>query len=152
MKNALTFGGAMLALAIFATTADARMMGGITMPTSMSRADIHIPMTSPLASPRSFSPDEHTLGPASRTFSPDGLQQKVKGSNWKKPIDADGGGPSDPTPPKKSGNGSTQTSSNGSNTMIGTPPGPYGPSEGGYYGGWNPHHHGGYYCHGKPGC
>ena len=150
MNTSLTIGSAILALAALASTADARMMGGMTMPSSMSRGDIHTPVTSSLGMPRTFSPDGHSY--SGRTFSPDGLQQKVKGSNWKKPIDADGGGPSDPTPPKKSGNGSTQTSSNGSNTMIGTPPGPYGPSEGGYYGGWNPHHHGGYYCHGKPGC
>jgi hypothetical protein len=152
MKNALTIGGAMLALATLTTAADARMMGGMSMPSSMSRGDIRTPVTSSLGSPRTFSPDGHSF--SGRTFSPDGLQQKVKGSNWKKPIDADGGGPADPTPPKKSGNGSTQTSSNGTDSTIGTPPGPYWPrNSGGYYGGWNPHlHHGGYYCQGKPGC
>jgi hypothetical protein len=151
MKNALTFGGAMLALAVFATTADARMMGGITMPSSMSRGDIHTPVTSSLGSPRTFSPDGHSF--SGRTFSPDGLQQKVKGSNWKKPIDADGGGPADPNPPKKSGNGTTQTSSNGNDPSNGTPSGDPHHHFGGYYGGWNPHlHHGGYYCQGKPGC
>jgi hypothetical protein len=151
MKTALTIGGALLALAVFATTADARMMGGMSMPsTSMSRGDIHT-VPSSFGSTRSFNPDEHTF--SGRSFSPDGLQQKVKGSNWKKPVDADGGGPADPNPPKKSGNGSTKTSSNGSDTTIGTPPGPYWPPHSsGYYGGGNPHHHGGYYCHGKPGC
>jgi hypothetical protein len=155
MKNALTIGGALLALAAFGSTAHARMMGGMTMPSSMSRGDIHTPMTSSLGSPRTFSPDGHGVGgrtfsPDGRIFSPDGLQQKVKGSNWKKPIDSDQGGGDDP-PPKKSGDGSTQTSSNGSGASNGNghPP----PGTGGYYGGW--HHHppyGGYYCHGKPGC
>jgi hypothetical protein len=130
MKNALTIGGALLALAVFATNADARMMGGMSMPSSMSRGDIHTPVTSSLGSPRSFSPDGHSF--SGRTFSPDGLQQKVKGSNWKKPIDADGGGPSDP--PKKTPKEPTQTTDNGGGGNY-----PYHP----YYGpgGWYAHHH-----------
>ena len=136
MKNALTIGGALLALAVFATTAEARMMGGMNMPSSMSRGDIHTPVTSSLGSPRTFSPDGHsfsgrTFSPDGRTFSPDGLQGRVKGSNWKKPIDSDQGGGDDP--PKKTPKDPTQTTDNGGG---GTYPHPYyGP------GGWYDHHH-----------
>jgi hypothetical protein len=127
MKKVLTTGSALFALAVFATTADARMMGAMTMPSSMSRGDIHTPVTSSPGSPRTFSPDGHSF--SGRTFSPDGLQQKVKGSNWKKPIDSDGGGPSDP--PKKAPKNPTQTTDNGSGGN------PYDP----YQASWNWHHH-----------
>ena len=122
VQKLLAIGGALLALAAFASTADARMMGGMSMPSSMSRGDAHTPMTSSLGSSHGFSPD-------GRTFSADGLGTRIKGSNWKKPIDSDQGGADDPLPkPPK-----TQTSSNGNGS-------------GGYYGGWNPgHHHYGYY-------
>ena len=136
MNTSLTIGSAILALAALASTADARMMGGMTMPSSMSRGDIHTPVTTSPGSPRTFGPDGHsfsghTFSPDGRTFSPDGLQQKVKGSNWKKPIDADGGGPADP--PKKSGDGSTQTSSSDPSNGTSSP--------GGYYGQWHSHPH-----------
>ena len=54
------------------------------------------------------------------SFNTEGLQTRVKGSNWKKPIDSDNG-TDDPAP--KLPKGSTQTSSDG---------------KGGYY---PPHHH-----------
>jgi hypothetical protein len=93
MKISLTIGSALLALAALASTADARMMGGgMHSPSSMSRGDIHSTGPSSLGSPRGFSPD-------GRTFSPDGLQSRVKGSHWKHPIDSDQGGADDP--PKK---------------------------------------------------
>ena len=139
MKNALTIGGALLALAALASTADARMMGGMTMPSSMSRGDIHTPVTSSLGSPRAFSPDGHsfsgrTFSPDGRTFSPDELQQKVKGSNWKKPIDSDGGEPGDP--PKKPPKDPNQTTDNGGGGNY-----PYHPyhGPGGWYGQHHPH-------------
>jgi hypothetical protein len=151
MKNALTIGGALLALAAIASPADARMMGGTNMPSSMSRGDVHIPAPSSLGSLRTFSPDGHTFSSNGHTFSADGLQARVKGSNWKKPIDADGGGPDDP--PKKAPKGSTQTSSGGDGPTSGYDAPHYGP--------WNPNHYGsGNYggdsgpplaCRGRPG-
>jgi hypothetical protein len=43
MKTSLTIGGALLALAAFASTANAGMTGGINTPTSFSRGDTRIP-------------------------------------------------------------------------------------------------------------
>ena len=80
--------GALLALSAFASAAEARMPGGPARPTSLSRADARI--SSSIGSPHSFN---------SRMTSPDGLQLRVKGGHWKKPIDADQGGAEDP--PKK---------------------------------------------------
>ena len=122
MRKSLTIGGALLALAAFASTADARMMGG-GGGTSMSPSMSHgAPMSASTVSPRGgFGTDGHTFSASGRTFSPDGFQTRVKGSNWKKPIDSDGGGPADPPP--KPPKGSTETSSDGT---------------GGYY---PPHHH-----------
>ena len=97
---------------------------------SMSASMSHgAPMSSAMGSPRGFSPDGRTLSASSRTFSPDGQETRVKGSNWKKPIDSDGGGPADPLPkPPK-----TQTSGgDGSSSHYG---GPYGG------GGWGHHPH-----------
>lgn len=159
MKNATVIGGALLALAVFVTTAEARMMGGMSMPsTSMSRGDIHTTMPSSLASPRSFSPDGHSFSPDGHkissdavSFSPDGLQHKDKGSNWKKPIDADNGGPPDPPPNKQPPQRTTQTA-----TKL-DPGGPwYGPGSdfpgrNGHYGQpWQPHHVG--HCGARPDC
>jgi hypothetical protein len=127
MRKSLTIGGALLALAAFASTADARMMGGgggMSISASMSHG---APMSSSMGSPRGFSPDGRTFSTSGHTFSPDGLQTRVKGSNWKKPIDSDGGGPADPQPkPPKT---PTQTSDSG----------------GGYY---PPHRHHAYYGYG----
>jgi hypothetical protein len=131
MKNAITIGGALLALAAFATAADAHIIGGMTMPSSMSRGDIHTPVTSSLGSPRGFSPNGHSFGSAGRTFSPDGLQARAKGSNWKHPIDSDGGGPADP--PKKPPKGSTQADSGSGGGGI---------QNWGDYEKAHPHHHG----------
>src|SRR6267154_4272254 len=106
------------------------MMGGggvMGMSSSMSHG---APISSSMGSPHTFSPDGRTFGATGRSFSPDGLETWVKGSNWKKPIDSEGGGPADdptPKPPK----GSTQTSSDGG---------------GGYYPAHR--HYGGY--HGRP--
>src|SRR5205823_4273600 len=87
MKTSLTIGGALLALAAFASTANA----GMTMPTSLSHGDTRIPMTSSIGSVRTFSPDGHVGS--------NGLELRLTGSHWKKPIDSDQGGSEDP--PKK---------------------------------------------------
>ncbi len=139
--RSFAIGGALLAFAAFASTADARMMGGGSMSSSMSHGDMHGP-TSALGSPRGFSPDGHSFSPdgrsfsaSGRTFSPDGLETRVKGSNWKKPIDSDQGGNGDPLP--KASKTPTRTGSNGDDHPGGS---------GGYHGGWNPgHHQYGYY-------
>lgn len=100
MRFSLSIGGALLALAALSSTADARM-GGMAMSSSMSHsAGVHGSMSSSMGSPHSFSPD-------GRTISTGGLATRVKGSNWKHPIDSDNGGPGDP--PKKAPKGSTQT-------------------------------------------
>jgi hypothetical protein len=152
MRKSLAIGGALLALSAFASTADARMMGGGGgMGMSMSHgAPISSSMSSSsMGSPRGFSPDGRTFSASGRSFSPDGFQTRVKGSNWKKPIDSDGGGAGDPTP--KPPKGSTQTSSDGDS---------YTPHRhlnygDGYYGGWYQHHpHAGeppLACRGRPG-
>jgi len=152
MRKLFTIGGALLALAAFASTADARMMGGgggMSMSPSMSHGGGNATMSSSIGSPHSFSPDGRTFSASGRTFSPDGLQTRVKGSNWKKPIDSDGGDAGDPAP--KTPKGSTQTSSDGSS---------YTPHRhlnygDGYYGGWYQHHpHAGeppLACRGRPG-
>lgn len=81
------------------------MSHGAPISSSMSSSSM-----SSLGSPRGFSPDGHSFSAGGRTLSPEGFQTRIKGSNWKKPIDSDGGGPADPQPktPK------TQTSSDGS--------------------------------------
>jgi hypothetical protein len=81
MKLPIIAGGALIALTAFATTADARMMGGSTASRLSSNTSIHTSVSS------TFGDSRH--------------------NNWKKPLDSDGGGPSDP-PPKKTtstGNG-----------------------------------------------
>lgn len=105
MRMSLSIGGALLALAAFASIAEARMGGGMGMSSpTMSHGGGHGSMSSSMGSPRGFSPD-------GRTFSPGGLATRVRGSHWKHPIDSDNGGPDDP--PKKTPKGSTQTGSNG---------------------------------------
>jgi hypothetical protein len=139
MRKSVTIGGALLALAALASTADARMMGGGGgMGMSMSHgAPISSSMPSSMGSPRGFSPDGHSFGASGRSFSPDGFQTRVKGSNWKKPIDSDGGGPADPQPkPPK-----TQTSDGGDGSSGHYPHGGFYPPHrhgGGYYGGYHP--------------
>jgi hypothetical protein len=135
MKNLLTIGGALLALAAFASTADARMGGGggMGMSSSISHGGGHGSMPSSTGSPRGFSPD-------GRTFSPDGRATRVKGSNWKHPIDSDNGGPGDP--PTKPPKGSTQTGG-GSPPQGGSWP-RHQPNTGDGHGGWYDeygHHH-----------
>jgi hypothetical protein len=125
MRKSLTIGGALLALAAFASTADARMMGGgggMSMSASMSHG---APMSS-MGSPRGFSSDARSFSAGGRTFSAEELT-RVKGSNWKKPIDSDNGGDDpQPKPPK------TQTSGgDGSSGRYGGP----------YQGGWGQGHH-----------
>jgi len=137
MRKLFTIGGALLALVAFASTADARMMGGgggMSLSPSMSHgAPISSSMSSSLmsssmGSPRGFSPDGRTFSAGGRSFSPDGFQTRVKGSNWKKPIDSDGGGSDDPQPkPPKT---PTQTGDSGGWQDRGGP-----------YGGWGPGHH-----------
>src|SRR5207249_6154329 len=122
MKTSLTIGGALLALAAFASTANAGMTGGMTRPTSLSHGDTRIPMTSSIGSVRTFSPDGHV--------SSNGLELRTAGSHWKKPIDSDQGGADDPS--KKTPK-DPKTTDNGDG---GDYPHPYtGP------GGWYDHHH-----------
>jgi hypothetical protein len=106
MRKLLSIGGALLALAAFASTADARMGGGggTGMSSSMSHGGGNATMSSSMGSPRGFSPD-------GRNFSPDGLQNRVKGSNWKRPTDSNSGMLGDP--PIKPPNASTQPNRDG---------------------------------------
>ena len=137
MKTSLTIGGALLALATLASTAQAGMAGGINMPTSLSRGDTRIPATSSIGSVRTFSPDGHVGSNA--------LELRTAGSHWKKPIDSDQGGADDP--PKKTPK-DPKTSDSGSG------------GKGGYYPP-RPHPHYGYgpggstdqplACRGRPG-
>lgn len=90
MKTSLTIGSALLALAAFASTAEAGMTGGINMPTSFSHGDTRIPLTSSIGPVRTVSPDGHV--------SSNGLELRTAGSHWKKPIDSDEGGGDTSTP------------------------------------------------------
>jgi hypothetical protein len=132
-KSLLPIGGALLALAAFASTADARMMGGgggMSMSPSMSHG---APMSASTGSPRGFSSDARSFSAGGRTFSAEELT-RVKGSNWKKPIDSDNGGDDpQPKPPK------TQTGDSGGGSHYGGP-----------YGGWGPGHHPHYGPYGGP--
>ena len=115
MKTSLTIGGALLALVAFASTANAGMAGGINAPTSFSRGDTGVPLTSSIGSVRNFSPDGHV--------SSNGLELRTAGKHWKKPTDSDGGGPDDPpTKPTKD----PQTSNNGGGGSSSPPGGWYG--------------------------
>jgi hypothetical protein len=80
MKLPIIAGGALIALTAFATTADARMMGGST---GMSSSRFSTPSISTSAS--------SSLGNSGH-------------KTWKKPLDSDGGTPDDPTP-KTTGKG-----------------------------------------------
>jgi hypothetical protein len=86
MKKFLAIGGAIVALAVFASAADAAT---INMTASISRIDTRVPVISNLGTVRTS-----------------GLEMRT-GPHYKKPIDSDGGGPADP--PNK---GSTQTTDN----------------------------------------
>ncbi len=111
MKLSIALGGALIALTAIATTADARVMGSSTsMSTSRfsSNTSIHTSVSS-------------TLGDS-------------RHKDWKKPLDSDGGGPSDPTPKK------TTTTGTGGGTTV--PQSPYG-------GPYPPHHHSGYGVYGQ---
>jgi hypothetical protein len=114
MKLPIAACGALIALTAFATSADARMMGGgSTMSASRfsSNTSIHTSVSS-------------TLGDSGH-------------KHWKKPIDSDGGGQSDP-PPKKT----TSTGTGGGTKVTQNPYGGYyggyghhpHPHYGGYYG------------------
>jgi len=104
MRMSLSIGSALLALAAFASTADARMGGGggMSMSPSMSHGGGHGSMSSSMGSPRGFSPDGRTFSASGRTFSPDGFQTRIKSSSWKRPTDSNGGILGDPPlgPPK----------------------------------------------------
>src|SRR5206468_1670377 len=119
-------------------------MGGMSTPSSMSHGDVHAPMSSSLGSSHGFSPDGRTFSATGGSFSPDGLDTRVKGSHWKKPIDSDGG-TDDPLP--KTPKTPTQTTNSG-----GTYP-PHHHPDYGYYG---PYYNGGnsgppLACRGRPG-
>ena len=140
MRKSLTIGGALLALAAFASTADARMMGGgggMGMHVDVARAPISSSMSSFVdgIAPR-LQPGRTHLQRERAHLQPRRIPDKVKGSNWKKPIDSDGGGRDDPQPkPPKTPTQTSDGSGGGWHQH-----GPYG----GYYGGWG-HHHGGHY-------
>jgi hypothetical protein len=157
MKNLLTIGGALLALAAFASTADARMGGGMGMSSSMSHGGGHGSMSSSLGSPRGTvaagfntnggrvdlrTAPRGTVAPGFNTNGGRvdvGAAQPSKGSHWKHPIDWDGGGADDP--PKKPSKGHVEYNSNGG----GWSHDPYGfhNHHNGYYDQWG-HHHGPY--------
>jgi hypothetical protein len=100
MRFAITLGSAVLALAVLASTAEARM-GGMNMPTTLAHGDSRSPtLSTPTAG-------GHNLNV--------GRLDNAPGSHWKKPLDSDGGGPDDP--PKKSG--PTQTTSGGDGPVGG---------------------------------
>ena len=98
MSKASALWGALLALTALTSSADAGMLGGVSAPTGLSRAESRIPMIGP-------------VGLSGRNFNADGLQLRTRSEHWKKPIDSDGGGPDDP-PTKPTGGGSN-TGSNG---------------------------------------
>ena len=87
MKHYLVIGSALFGLAVVATAADARMMGGGSTGIShISGGTVHTGLSSSLSDTRH--------------------------NTWKKPIDSDGGGASDPTPKttgKGNGGGTTVT-------------------------------------------
>jgi len=103
MRKILTIGSALLAFSAFVSTAEARMMGGMSMPSSMSRGDTHPTFNSSPGSPRGS--DIGSFRNSGRGFDV-GLQTRDRGSHWKHPIDSDQGGADDP--PKKTPKGSTQ--------------------------------------------
>jgi len=86
-------GGALLGLAAFASTADARMMGAGM---SMSPSKSHGATTSSSMGLHRGS-DIRAFSSGGSSFNTEGLQTRVKGSNWKKPIDSDNGA-DDPAP------------------------------------------------------
>ena len=106
------------------------------MSMSMSHGGSNAPTSSSMGSPRGFSPDGRTFSASGRTFNPDGLATRVRGSNWKHPIDSDNGGPDDP--PKKTPKGSTQTGSNGTGQV--NPYDPYGYHHHRHYPGYVDHY------------
>src|SRR5690348_17198539 len=113
MRKSLTIGGALVALAAFASTADARMGGGMGMSSSMSHGGGH--MSSSMGSPRGSHVDMRA-GPSGPTFNTERVQTRVKGTHWKHPIDSDNGGPDDPpkkTPKGSGGDGRPEWTSNG---------------------------------------
>ena len=90
MKKFLAIGGAIVALAVFASAADAAT---VNMTASISRIDTRVPVISNLGTVRTGSGLELHTGP-----------------HYKKPIDGDNGGPADPA--NKDPKGSTQTTDN----------------------------------------
>ena len=129
MRMSLSIGGALLALAAFASTADARMGGGGGMGMSLHGGG-HASMSSSIGSPRGSNVDMRSSAIGGRAFNADSLQTRVKGTHWKHPIDSDNGGNDDP--PKKPPKGSTQAGNGGGSPGSG--PGPDG--------GWYQHPHG----------
>ena len=118
MRKLLSIGGALLALAAFASTADARMGGGggMSMSPSTSHGGGHTSTSSSMGSPRGSNIDVRSSTIGGRTSSAGDLRTRVKGTHWKHPIDSDNGGPDDPpkkTPMGSSGEGRTQWTSNG---------------------------------------
>jgi hypothetical protein len=111
MRKSISIAGALLALAAFASTADARMGGGgMGMSSSMSHGGGHGSMSSSPGSLRGSHVDMRPVGTSGPAFNTERGQTRVKGTHWKHPIDSDNGGPADP--PKKTPKGSTQTGGN----------------------------------------
>jgi hypothetical protein len=101
VKKSLALFGAIAALAVFASAAEAGM-AGVNMTTSIGRTDTRIPMTNSIGSIRTFSPDGHV--------SSHGLEVG-KHSHRKDTTDHTDG--EQPDPPKKTGsNGGTGGTSN----------------------------------------
>ena len=128
MRMSLSIGGALLALAAFASSTDARMGGGGGM--SMSHGGGHASMSSSMGPPRGSHVEIRSVGTSGPAFNTERLQTRVKGTHWKHPIDTDNGGNDDP--PKKPPKGSTQAGNGGGSPGSG--PGPDG--------GWYQHPHG----------
>jgi hypothetical protein len=95
MRKSLAIGGALLALAAFISTADARMTGGgMSMSASMPHG---ASISSSMGSSRTFSADTRAFNAGNRY----GGQDLTHGKGFKKPIDSDAGGDDPlPKPPK----------------------------------------------------
>ena len=127
-EESLAIGGAIIALAAFASTANAGMTS-VNMTTSIGRTDTRIPMTTTIGTIRTFSPDGHV--------SSHGLEVG-KHSHRKDTTDHTDG--EQPDPPKTTG-GTGGTASNGGKTGGTYPQGPSFPDWQKKHGGYGPGPH-----------